>query len=170
MSNITRAWKGILDAVFPIFCLGGCGAEGEWVCANCRSMLVPNLFTLCPGCAKSSDGGRTHEQCFARTKLAAVISPYPYAQPLVREIIKHYKYHHIDSLEPLIQGLASSSAQKFQTLFPTKPRIVPLPLHRSRLRQRGFNQAERIAQAVARALNGESDERKCKQISIRGSA
>jgi len=109
-------------------------------------------LALCPGCGRASPGGRRHPDC--KGALDALIAPLPYAQPLIRDAIKHYKYHGVLALEPFILSQAAVAARAQRTLFPVAPTVVPLPLHASRERERGFNQAERIGRAVADELGG----------------
>ena len=80
-----------------------------------------------------------------------------YTRPL-RTAIHHLKYHGKTALAaPLGQMLAHSLDSSASPLFapradPSLPifdAVVPIPLHPSRLRQRGFNQAERLARVLA---------------------
>jgi ComF family protein len=120
------------------------------VCRDCKSTVVIRPLALCPSCGRASAGGRRHPDC--KGALDALVAPLPYAQPLIRDAIKHYKYHGVQALEPFILAQAALSARAQRTLFPASPTVVPLPLHPSRERERGFNQAERIGRAVADAL------------------
>ena len=53
-------------------------------------------------------------------------------------------------------------------LYDTVDRIVPVPLHwRKRLR-RGYNQAEYLAEGIARALRAEVDRHSVRRIRLRG--
>jgi len=133
---LNSLWQKILDSLFPIHCLGGCGTEGEWACANCRSTIVarPRLIST------------------KHTALDRLIGAYSYAHPLIKGSIKEFKYHGAAPLGAMLSGLTESAVAKLATLFPKDAIVVPVPLHATRLRERGFNQAERLSEAVARAL------------------
>jgi len=147
--------RAFLDALFPIFCLG-CKREGVWLCNECQSAIRPLPLFLCPGCGRMSPGGTTHLRCANATPLSALISPYHYASPVIRGLIKDYKYHGAHDIEKIITGLTISGVDKLRTLFPPGARVTAMPLHPSRERARGFNQAATIAAAVSRALQIET--------------
>lgn len=86
------------------------------------------------------------------TRLGTLVGFYSYADPLLRSAIKRYKYHGARGIEPLLTGLLGSQVALARHLFAQAGTVVPLPLHPARLRERGFNQAERLAYAVAGAL------------------
>lgn len=140
-----------MDALFPIHCLG-CGKEGGWLCADCFSAIRPLPLFLCPGCGRESAGGTTHPRCAKLTPLSALISPYHYADPSVRRLIKEYKYHGATEIEKILIGLTVSGVNKLRTLFPGSAVVAPMPLHASRERERGFNQSATIGGAVASVL------------------
>lgn len=52
-------------------------------------------------------------------------------------------------------------AKKFSTFKEKPQRLIPVPLHRKRYHQRGFNQAIEIAQPISRQLNIPLDTRCC---------
>jgi ComF family protein len=67
----------------------------------------------------------------------------------LRELIHLLKYDHV---RPAARVLGRMLAQVFDDLRPAfgdrLPVVVPVPLHGSRLRERGFNQSEEIARAA----------------------
>jgi ComF family protein len=72
------------------------------------------------------------------------------ASGLVRDIIHRYKYNHATWFEPFLADLLIRQAA------PVLPRekwdmIVPVPLHPTKLREREFNQAERLAIRLSEA-------------------
>lgn len=82
-------------------------------------------------------------------------APFSYKTPIVRDAIHAAKfYQHERSAMLLGEALAECVAEElaerhaFGTFF--APIVVPIPLHIDRLKERGFNQAERIAQSFAR--------------------
>ena len=153
--EIQTVWRQVLDSLFPIHCLGECGAEGKWVCGNCRALLIARPQFLCAGCGRASAGGMTHKKCAEATALDQLVAAYSYAHPIIKNGIKEYKFHGAYELEDLLTGLAVSTTEKMRTLFPAGAAVVPVPLHPSRERERGFNQAEKIGRAVSVALGAQ---------------
>lgn len=127
-----RARMGrVLDIIFPLECVA-CGEPGTHACAACLASvaLAPRLF---------DDGG-------PRTAVG-----FAYAQPLVRRLLHDAKYEGWTcALDPL-ETLARRWASKAGGIFPADAAVAAVPLHPSRLRSRGFNQAESLARAVASA-------------------
>lgn len=85
------------------------------------------------------------------------IAPLPYAHTLVRDAIHATKYHgHMRASQLLGEVLAPTIAEVIadKRMFGTyhTPILIPIPLHPVRMRERGFNQTERIAQAMLQAL------------------
>jgi ComF family protein len=149
--RVVKFIHAVLDAVFPVYCVG-CNKEGNILCANCRSAIYRAPLFVCSACGRSSPGGTTHLVCRSATPLAALIAPYPYANPLVRKLIKNFKYRGAGESKKIIENLAASSANALRQLFPAAATVVAMPLHPRRERERGFNQSEIIGRAVAEAL------------------
>lgn len=82
-------------------------------------------------------------------------APLRYASPLVKSCVHASKYYaHERAIRLLGEAVAPHLADILaeQLLFGLyeKPLIIPIPLHVHRLRERGYNQAERIARVAAK--------------------
>jgi ComF family protein len=77
--------------------------------------------------------------------------PFAYANPLVRGLITAWKYYGDEQAAEILRGLVL--ARKPQ--LPSVDIIVPMPLSKRRLRERGFNQAEKIAHWLCGQVRGE---------------
>jgi len=105
----------------------------------------------CPGCDHSLDWGELGF-CAACAPLLERLphgpAAYGYGGPL-GEGLRRLKYDGrtdlLEALHALVLPLAVSHAGKVDA-------VVPVPLHPTRLRERGFNQAALLADALARAL------------------
>lgn len=123
------------------------------LCADCDARL-PRLERPCPACAQPLPPGfaGTHcGHCPTDNPLSTTVAALPYAEPVSR-LITAFKYH-----EQLAAGrvLSALLANAIKTRYPagTLPDLlVPVPLHPTRLRQRGYNQSLLIAQDLSRAL------------------
>ncbi|GAF71374.1 unnamed protein product, partial [marine sediment metagenome] len=87
--------------------------------------------------------------------LNKIITATSYKDPFVRELIKKFKYNYIKELaKPLSQLLIKSMTQCWIPGIPHNNTIVvPIPLYGTRMRKRGFNQAELIAKEIANHFN-----------------
>jgi ComF family protein len=142
----------LLDIFFPKICLG-CGKSDTYLCSDCFNKIEIIEYI-------------EHK---SNTYLDKVIFVTNYVNPLVRELIKNFKYQFAQELsEPLAQLLIKvlktfnldtqisaqgGPASGWQSNPNSKFLIIPIPLHKYRLRNRGFNQAELLAEKVAKHFN-----------------
>jgi len=159
--EIVHHWfKTGLGLVYPEICQLCHSRRAEprdgLVCPQCRSHVHFIRPPFCQRCGLPFDGKLTTPfQCanclelelhFSSARSAVV------AKTVVLEAIHRYKYSHALWFEPFLAGLLLSEA------VPLLPRenwdfIVPVPLHPLKLREREFNQAERLAAHLSRAAN-----------------
>jgi competence protein ComFC len=67
----------------------------------------------------------------------------------IKAAIHELKYHNVRSIAPLLAEYVTPLAQHIHF----HPEVVlPVPMHRKRLRERGYNQAALLAESVADAL------------------
>lgn len=72
---------------------------------------------------------------------------------VIRDAIHHFKYRQALWLESdLVDLLEAAFHTHFEPVASTISHLVPVPLHRARRRERGFNQAELLALRLARRL------------------
>jgi len=123
-------------------------ADDGALCAPCRAELPYLADPLCPRCALPSPTGETCGACLRRPPhYDAVIAPCVYAYPLDR-LIQAFKFHARLAVAPLIAGLMLDRLRG----APAPDLVVPLPLARERLVERGFNQSVELARPIAHAL------------------
>lgn len=147
----------ILDLLFPIECLA-CGKSGVFLCPNCIKTLKKPEKLKCVVCDKPSPFGKTHQDCASKNKIDGLIIALDYHDANVRIAIGNFKYKLVKDLgEDLSQILYDSVLNNsLENLFKTF-KILPVPLHIKRLRWRGFNQAEILANNLAEKLNTQID-------------
>lgn len=127
----------ILDLLYPRFCFN-CGREGSYLCEDCQSIL---------------GALNTHQKHQTQT-LKDLYFALPYQETLIKNLIQKFKY------QPFVKGLAISLTSLIIThfqLLDNKPNfsgftLIPVPLEKSKLKWRGFNQAEEIGKELARFL------------------
>lgn len=140
----------ILDILFPQFCLG-CQNEGGLLCPQCFEKIPIYSGFFCPICGKRDWRPRKHPSCAEKTSLKTLIAATSYGDLLVRDLIHAYKYNFIQSLADLLSQLLIKSITPYlETESPSGQFVVvPIPLHSARLKWRGFNQAELIAEKLS---------------------
>lgn len=150
MSNIFatlsgKAFRIALDGLLPQECLlCGQATHGAPVCATCCAALPKTDDKRCHRCALPIAHGNLCGQCLRKppafnTSHAA----FDYVFPL-DTLIKHFKYRQRFSLTAFFAGALASR------LPPDIDLLLPVPMHRSRLAERGFNHAVEIAKALGK--------------------
>ncbi len=141
-----------------------CGAcptrAGFGLCAACLDEL-PFLGRACGRCATPLGSGEICGKCQRRPPpfehLSAV---FQYAEP-VSSLIQALKFHgglsHARLLGELMAAYLEAGA-------PMPRLLLPVPLHRRRLRERGYNQALELARPIARRLGIPLDYRCCLRV------
>ena len=142
--GLPRLGRKILNAVLPGSCLL-CSADSQrgLLCSPCAADLPQLSSALCPICAEQTTHGERCGACLRETPhFERTIALFRYDFPADR-IIHALKYGHQ-------LAVAAWSAQRLAERIGSEPydRIVPLPLHPERLRERGFNQSAEIARSL----------------------
>ncbi|MEK7644677.1 MAG: ComF family protein [Patescibacteria group bacterium] len=140
------------DAVFPLFCVG-CGAEGRIICNSCFENINSSGVLACPVCHRARDGGWVCVGCRPESILDRQIAIAEYSESgSAGRILRAFKYEYIEDAKERILALVNDFVSNNRGLFSKVEAIVPVPLHPRRQAERGFNQAEVIADRLAALL------------------
>ncbi len=133
----------VVDRLFPRFC-AACNKEGSLWCASCEQIWsFRPLEQACGFCHREGSSTTCHP-CRSSTFLDGLITFGPYANPVIRTMLRSWKYVGDRSAEPILQQWLFRSADRLHP--PMDPFfVVPIPLHVKRERTRGFNQAHVLA-------------------------
>ena len=141
----------LLDTLFPRHCLL-CGdpAHGRALCNGCLADLPYNEIA-CPRCALPMTAfAPLCRDCLERPPpFDHACAPLRYAEPAAW-LITALKFHRQLACAELLGNLLAERISAEPTTLPEV--VVPVPLHPSRQRSRGFNQAIEIARPLARRL------------------
>jgi len=128
----------------------------EYLCEGCRGRAPRITPPFCAKCSEPFSGAITQTfscaNCEHRTlHFDAAVAAYR-SRGLVRKLVHDFKYGHQRHLRhPLAEWLCEAMrdprlhARRFDL-------IVPVPLHPTRERERGFNQATLLAELLARQV------------------
>lgn len=138
MGFLRKSWALALDIFFPPICLG-CrsyledGEKPDMVCKKCLNKISLNKILFHPTINFS---------------LAAATS---YENKTIKELIQHLKYNGLTgAVKPLGEMVLKYLVDINLDLDGWI--LVPIPLHSSKYRKRGFNQAELIAEEINKRL------------------
>ena len=138
-----------LNLIFPQRCIG-CGREGELICNSCRTALPRVMPPLCPRCGRPQSSGILCSSCVSwQAEIDGIRSPFRF-EGVARQAIHQLKYRNIRALAaPLARLLYNYLASNS---LPGNI-LVPVPLHRKRLRERGYNQSSLLVQKLSKLTN-----------------
>jgi ComF family protein len=152
---LTALIRRIEDFFIPPLCLVCDGplpdnrndGGGSWLCPSCVAALIKNHETRepCPRCA----GNRRKRECACEFAwdfpFESVYCVFDYDATL-GAVAKQVKYHGKSRLAERmgIIGAPLIPANFFSGI----DMVIPVPLHRARLRYRGYNQSEHFARGV----------------------
>ena len=143
--------RRLLDVVYTPVCVlcAAPGVPGRDLCAACAAEL-PQVEHVCKRCGRPlpPSAGMACGRCLRRPPpYADVFAPFRYAEPVDR-LIAEFKFRgkltHAALFGDLLIEAAKASGRSPPEL------LLPVPLHRSRLRERGYNQALELARPLAR--------------------
>jgi ComF family protein len=147
----------LLDALFPPHCAGCDEWRREVFCPFCLPKLRPIGAPLCDRCGAPFDplayAAPICAECRAKPPhFLAARSAYHFDGP-IRESIHRLKYREKKALAPRLAPLLAKAIAGDKVLATFAPHfLVPVPLHSSRLRQRGFNQSFLLAFELGRQM------------------
>ncbi len=148
-----QLWQRALNALFPPRC-GGCGQfSGALFCEKCAPQLRAIVEPCCASCGQPFDvlafGAdicarcREHPPAFKRARAAWLF------EGPARETIHKFKYNRRFALAPrLARAMANAPATSIMLEAWQPQCLVPVALHSSRARARGFNQSALLAREL----------------------
>lgn len=143
--------KNLLNLFFPKVCLA------------CQNYLTDNELHICTQCRHQlpltnfhfDTSNAVHKMMYGRVKLDQATALLHFSKKgIVQQLMHNLKYRNHEVIgqflgEWLGEELKNSEAYK------TIDVVVPVPLHKSKQRQRGYNQVDKFGKALAKALQAD---------------
>ncbi len=118
------------------------------MCPNCFAMISFSQDRICLVCNRASYDGLTHPKCRGKHVIDGSFTSIDY-KGTVKKLLYTFKYKpYVSSLKVLLADLFYEGLiqqEGFMRALSTNPVLIPIPLHVTRLRQRGYNQSEILA-------------------------
>ncbi len=144
MTTLSKIANAPMDQLFPPKC-AACGREGTYLCDTCQPRLERLERPYCDLCA----GPATERVCSwcqsTPPAYDAICAPYRHTGT-VRDMIHELKYRNLRSSAPVLGRLLHAHFKKAPRAADL---IVPVPLHPSRVRERGYNQSQLLARELS---------------------
>src|SRR5207302_4555483 len=147
--------EAAVSLLYPPVCTicGGNVRAGDYLCNQCEAKVVRIVAPFCQKCSEPFEGSITSEftcaNCAHRTiYFDAAVSAYR-GRGIVRQIIHEFKYGRQIHLRHLVGRWLNSALDDERLRQSHFDVIVPVPLHPTRQRERGFNQASLLAELLS---------------------
>ena len=133
-------FQNILDFLYPVQCIN-CHKKGEYLCQDCLALIDLLNNPISP----------KQETKFLNKIYAATL----YKNELVKQAIHLFKY------PPYLKEMGKPLSKLIINYFYSLDKkiefqnsvFVPIPLHKTSLKKRGFNQAEILAHHLSKEMN-----------------
>lgn len=149
MRRIRRAYRVLLDVLFPPTC-AACGAYSRSsICSGCEAQLQPIGSTTCLRCGKPTlRQVQVCRECRGRSfrfQAAAALWDYSGA---ARQVVKSVKY----SNRRLLAGEIASRMKPLYSSLGECDVVTWVPMSKYKERRRGYNQSELLARSLGDEL------------------
>ena len=143
--------KNLLNLFFPKVCLGCNSALNDnenYICTSCRHQLPLTNFHI-------ENNDAVKNVLFGRVKLENATALLHFSKKgIVQQLMHNLKYRGQEDVG-LFLGAWLGAELKDIDVYKSIDIVIPVPLHRSKLRKRGYNQVTKFGQEIAKALNVE---------------
>lgn len=141
--------KNLLNLFFPDVC-EACFQQlrdhESVICTSCRHQLPVTNFHF-------NGADDVKKVLYGRVRLEAATSLFHFAKKgLVQQLMHNLKYRGHQQISQCL-GEWLGSELKASQIFQEAEVVVPVPLHKKRLRKRGYNQVDLFGRAIALALD-----------------
>ena len=154
-----RLINGLIDLVYPKKCLA-CKNKitalsvDNLICGACWEEIERNVPPFCYSCGRHlGKENLTKSICSTCLKkklhFNRAFSPCIYTG-IIKDLIHEFKYNNKDYLGPPLSRLMIDFIKEYNLPMQYIDLLVPIPLHKTRLRQREFNQAEVLSKYIAK--------------------
>ncbi len=122
---------------------------------SCWAGIPVLAGAACSRCGDVLDGAGSSSLC-----RACRMAPPPFVKAVsyglyeggMREAIHALKYSRLHTAAQVLGGMLAQAIARLASEAPAELLVIPVPLHRSKYAQRGFNQARSLAEEAIKAL------------------
>jgi ComF family protein len=158
-TDFRRALSTGVDLLLPPACLLcgqllPSGSDPQEFCTDCMTEIPPLGRSHCSRCSQpfpASSSQHLCTTCLQRPASFSIVHAACSYQKRIKDAIHQLKYRNQVNLAQPLGKLLGKSLESAETTF-NPDCIIPVPLHSSRLRERGYNQALEISRPLSRAL------------------
>jgi ComF family protein len=151
--------NAVVDLFFPPSCVS-CHRLGAWLCKDCLDEIEVIQPPVCFRCglplegqkataiSRSTEAQHVCPRCRGRQSQLDGLYAYGFHAGPLRQAIHQLKYEGLRALATPLGRLMAQGWPRVQASNADIDVIVPVPLHRSRQRKRGYNQSALLARQL----------------------
>ena len=137
------------------------------VCEACNSILLDNEVTICTNCRHQlpitnfhfDDPEAVKKIVYGRVKLEQATALLHFSKKgIVQELLHNLKYRNHKHISSFFGKWLGEELKTIKTYHEIDV-VVPVPLYKTKLRKRGYNQVEGFGKEIAKALNAEYNDK-----------
>lgn len=144
----------VLDFFFPKRCIG-CHKFCGYLCPDCFAQVTFVTGSVCAVCSRASLNSKTHPLCKRRYTIDGVLASVVYAG-IIKRLIYQFKFQpYLHNVRTALGELFNEGIIQNETFFTVDKEgayLVPVPLHPSKERKRGYNHAMLLAKELESSL------------------
>ena len=132
--------------------------DRHFICVFCKERkrtgdeyIKTGDIGICKACRKAVGENARMQPFPGKRDTAFLLTPFEYKEPL-RSVIISYKFKECRAYAPLLGEMMKDYLLSFD-IWQDVDIIIPVPLHEKRFKERGYNQAELLAEYVSRYTN-----------------
>ena len=162
MRMLHRFIRGLMNIAYPKICLGcksrlDASKTDELICVPCLTRIKMNIPPFCHSCGRHLEKNRVNKNicpvCLKnRLHFDRAFSPCVY-DGVLKGLIHEFKYKNKEHLAEPLSKIMIDFIKEYRLPIDYLDFIIPMPLHKTRLREREFNQAEALSRYIAGAFN-----------------
>lgn len=142
----------VLDLLFKSPCCLCKKQSGKKVCLHCSKQIAPIILPYCSFCGSPGENGpRSCSQCLGRAYSFKQARAYGLYEGNLKRLIHYMKFHGLKELGPILGDLMIQGYRNYPELKEAGM-ILPVPLSKERLKERGFNQSALLAKHLAQGI------------------
>ncbi|HTP11939.1 MAG TPA: double zinc ribbon domain-containing protein, partial [Anaerolineae bacterium] len=131
----SQVWGRFIDLLFPPRC-GGCQAPGSLWCESCRAAIQFIEPPWCEKCGEPFVTDRLCTNCRTHPLVIEKIRSVALFDGVLRQAIHRFKY---ERLAAMAEPFGEMLADYWRAAQLSADWLIPVPLHPSRERDRGYN-------------------------------